>query len=180
MGPKWWSCHPQNLSYFSFHLGISLATEQFWACLRHFPTVWAQTDRAQCRDGVPSLPSTMEGLELTRTCVRNSCKSFFRHPEKLIFHWLFLLFHSRSASSLPWISNISLIKASKQLWCSVRPHFCPLVAMWAMAEAIWCHSHTFTQLSVQIPSQLCPNPELPGESTWWEQPWKSFNVSNLI
>lgn len=73
VGPKWWSCH-QNLFYFSLHLGISPSTE-------HFTIVWAQTDRAQRRDGVPTLPSTMEGLELARTCVRNSYKSFFGHPE---------------------------------------------------------------------------------------------------
>lgn len=31
--------------------------------------------------GVPTLPSTVEGLELARTCVRNSYESFLRHPE---------------------------------------------------------------------------------------------------
>lgn len=69
------------LSYFSFQLGISLSTEQFWACLQHSALKWAQIDRAQCRDGVPALPSTVEGLELSRTCVRNSYKRLFRHPE---------------------------------------------------------------------------------------------------
>lgn len=151
------------LSHFSFRLGISLSTEQFWACLQHFTIVWAQIDRAQCRDGVPALPSTMEELELTRTCVRNSYKSFFRHPEVDQMPLIVPAFPLKVR-----ISNISLIKASRQLWCSVKPHFCPLVATWAMAEAIWCCSHTFTQLSVQIPSQLCPNPELPGECTWLE------------